>query len=115
MIGDPGETDSNLLRRADPNEVIAAAAVSSSVFPRKYIFVNFRAWEFAGSDRIWAGIVTNLASAIEAEFGIVTSRLFRTTNVSKHNRRYINLNNLRYTNYKEWPNFIFIINVLICK
>ena len=47
----------------------------------RYIFVNFNAWEYAGSDTLWAGIVTNLSKSIEAEFGMVTSRLFRLLNV----------------------------------
>nr|XP_002120296.1 uncharacterized protein LOC100178218 [Ciona intestinalis] len=49
----------------------------------KYIFVNFKAWEYAGSDTLWAGIVTNLTKAIELEFGWMTSRLFRMLNVEE--------------------------------
>ena len=47
----------------------------------RFIFVHFNAWEYVGSDLLWAGIVTNLASAIEAEFGVMTSRIFRLLNV----------------------------------
>ena len=47
----------------------------------RFIFVHFNAWEYVGSDLLWAGIVTNLASAIEAKFGVVTSRIFRSLNV----------------------------------
>jgi len=49
----------------------------------KYIFVNFKAWEYAGCDTLWAGIVTNLTEAIEQEFGVVTSRLFRLLDVEE--------------------------------
>ncbi|XP_078492068.1 uncharacterized protein LOC100180590 [Ciona intestinalis] len=48
---------------------------------QRYIFVDFNAWEYAGSDTLWAGIVTNVSDAIEAEFGSVTSRLFRMLTV----------------------------------
>ena len=47
----------------------------------RFIFVDFNAWEYVGCDVLWAGIVTNLASAIEAEFGVMTSRIFRLLNV----------------------------------
>ena len=47
----------------------------------RFIFVDFNAWEYAGSDNLWAAIVTNLSRAIETEFGIVTSRLFRLITV----------------------------------
>ena len=50
-------------------------------YPCRFIFVHFNAWEFVGSDILWAGIVTNLAGAIEDEFGIMTSRIFRLLNV----------------------------------
>ena len=47
----------------------------------RFIFVHFNAWEHVGSDILWAGIVTSLASAIEAEFGVMTSRIFRLLNL----------------------------------
>ena len=47
----------------------------------RFIFVNFNAWEYAGSDTLWAGIITTLSNAIEAEFGSVTTRLFRMLKV----------------------------------
>ena len=47
----------------------------------RFIFVHFNAWEYVGSDILWAGIVTNLSRAIEAEFGVMTSRIFRLLNV----------------------------------
>ncbi|CAK8684873.1 unnamed protein product [Clavelina lepadiformis] len=49
---------------------------------RRYIFVHFNAWEYAGCDTLWAGIVTNLADSVENEFGKLTARLFRTINLS---------------------------------
>ncbi|CAK8684892.1 unnamed protein product [Clavelina lepadiformis] len=49
---------------------------------RRYIFVHFNAWEYAGCDTLWAGVVTNLADSVENEFGKITARLFRTINLS---------------------------------
>ena len=46
-----------------------------------FIFLHYNAWEYVGSDILWADIVANLASAIEAEFGVMTSRIFRLLNV----------------------------------
>ena len=47
----------------------------------RFIFVHYNAWKYVGSDVLWAGIVTNLASAIETEFGVMTSRIFCLLNV----------------------------------
>ena len=29
-------------------------------FEREYVFVDFNAWQFAGSDQLWAGLIRNL-------------------------------------------------------
>ena len=44
----------------------------------RFIFVNYNAWLFAGSDFLWAGIITALVEKVEEEFGIFTTRLFRS-------------------------------------
>jgi len=49
---------------------------------RRFIFVNFKAWEYVGSDTLWAGIITNLSDVIEAHFGVVLCRLFRTISLA---------------------------------
>ena len=49
-------------------------------FPR-FIFVNYNAWQYAGCEVLWAGIVKALAEKVEAEFGIFTTRLFRSINL----------------------------------
>nr|CAB3262168.1 uncharacterized protein LOC100178218 [Phallusia mammillata] len=66
----------------DPQE-LAGQGSQTCLLKTKYIFVNFKAWEYAGSDTLWAGIVTNLTQAIEAEFGVVTSRLFRMLDIEE--------------------------------
>ena len=50
---------------------------SFSIFCR-YIFVNYNAWQYAGCDVLWAGIVKALANEVEKEFGTLTTRLFRS-------------------------------------
>ncbi|XP_077980273.1 NTPase KAP family P-loop domain-containing protein 1-like [Glandiceps talaboti] len=42
-----------------------------------FVFVNFEAWQFAGCDKLWAGIVTNLVSRVERYAGYWKTRFFR--------------------------------------
>jgi len=66
---------------------------------RRFIYVDFKAWEYVGSDNLWAGIITNLTDEIEANFGVVFSRLFRTITLTtcqriqptKQNTLFVNL------------------------
>ncbi|XP_053330178.1 NTPase KAP family P-loop domain-containing protein 1-like [Spea bombifrons] len=43
----------------------------------RYVFIRFSAWEFAGSDQLWAGLVTTLCDGIEGCFGLVPISLYR--------------------------------------
>lgn len=47
--------------------------------------MNYNAWACAGSDNLWAGIITALTVAVEAEFGAITARLFRMLEVESVN------------------------------
>ncbi|KAM4642285.1 NTPase KAP family P-loop domain-containing protein 1 [Discoglossus pictus] len=42
----------------------------------EFIFVNFSAWQYAGSDRLWAGLVTTLCDRMRRHFGILTLSIF---------------------------------------
>ncbi|XP_071980305.1 NTPase KAP family P-loop domain-containing protein 1 [Engystomops pustulosus] len=42
----------------------------------EFIFVHFSAWQYAGSDRLWAGLVTTLCDEMRRHFGILTLSLF---------------------------------------
>ena len=44
----------------------------------KFIFVNYNTWHFADCDQLWVGIVKAFAEKIEDEFGVFTTRLFRS-------------------------------------
>ena len=44
----------------------------------RFIFVNYHAWNFAGCDFLWAGIVKALVKEIEKEFGASLTRWFRS-------------------------------------
>lgn len=82
IVEDPGESVKKILKYIKPgNERLAMTVSDAPVYPRKYIFVNFRAWEYAGSDTLWAAIVTKITDAIEAEFGTITARMFRMLKV----------------------------------
>ncbi|XP_069842961.1 NTPase KAP family P-loop domain-containing protein 1 [Dendropsophus ebraccatus] len=42
----------------------------------QFIFVHFSAWQYAGSDRLWAGLVTTLCEEIRHHFGVLALCLF---------------------------------------
>ena len=44
----------------------------------RFLFVNYNAWHYVGCDVLWAGIAKALAEKVEEEFGVFTTRLFRS-------------------------------------
>ena len=44
----------------------------------RFIYVNYNAWHYTGCDTLWAGIIIALAEKIEQEFGVFTTRVFRS-------------------------------------
>ena len=53
----------------------------------RFIYVNYNAWQYAGCDTLWAGIVTALAKKIEQEFSVFTTRVFRSLSLDVIERR----------------------------
>ncbi|XP_063060754.1 NTPase KAP family P-loop domain-containing protein 1-like [Engraulis encrasicolus] len=45
----------------------------------RWIFVQFSAWHYAGSDKLWAGLVIRLFKAIQKDFGEMPLSLYRST------------------------------------
>ncbi|KAL0972871.1 hypothetical protein UPYG_G00195870 [Umbra pygmaea] len=45
----------------------------------RWMFVRFSAWHFAGSDKLWAGLVIRLFKAIQEDFGELPLGLYRAT------------------------------------
>ncbi|KAF7242238.1 NTPase KAP family P-loop domain-containing protein 1 [Varanus komodoensis] len=43
----------------------------------RHIFIRFSAWEYAGSDQLWAGLITALCDGIEGHFGLVPVSVYR--------------------------------------
>ncbi|XP_018417003.1 PREDICTED: NTPase KAP family P-loop domain-containing protein 1-like [Nanorana parkeri] len=43
----------------------------------RFIFIRFSAWEYAGSDHLWAGLVTTLCDGIENYFGLAPMSVYR--------------------------------------
>eukprot|EP00079_Xenopus_tropicalis_P037870 XP_017951641.1 PREDICTED: uncharacterized protein LOC100144969 isoform X2 [Xenopus tropicalis] len=43
----------------------------------QYVFIRFSAWEYAGSDQLWAGLVTTLCDGIEHFFGLAPISVYR--------------------------------------
>nr|XP_008119736.1 PREDICTED: NTPase KAP family P-loop domain-containing protein 1 isoform X2 [Anolis carolinensis] len=44
----------------------------------QHVFIHFSAWEYAGSDQLWAGLITALCDGIENHFGLVPMSVYRT-------------------------------------
>ena len=53
----------------------------------RFIFVNYNAWHFAGCEFLWAGIIKALAEKVEEEFGVLTTRLFRSISLKTEPER----------------------------
>ncbi|XP_067413429.1 NTPase KAP family P-loop domain-containing protein 1-like isoform X2 [Emydura macquarii macquarii] len=44
----------------------------------QHLFIHFSAWEYAGSDQLWAGLITTLCDGIESHFGLLPMSIYRT-------------------------------------
>ncbi|NWS50924.1 NKPD1 protein, partial [Probosciger aterrimus] len=42
----------------------------------EFIFIRFSAWQFAGCDRLWAGLVTTLCASVRRHFGALPLSVF---------------------------------------
>ena len=51
---------------------------------RKFIFVKFSAWQYSGSDILWAAIITSIMGEVEQKIGMIATRLFRTLTVEEY-------------------------------
>uniref|UniRef100_UPI00358ED1B4 NTPase KAP family P-loop domain-containing protein 1-like n=1 Tax=Myxine glutinosa TaxID=7769 RepID=UPI00358ED1B4 len=49
----------------------------------RFIFVPYNAWEFAGSDRLWAGMVTTLCAHVRNSFRPLPTSIYRALGKSK--------------------------------
>ncbi|XP_043917957.1 NTPase KAP family P-loop domain-containing protein 1-like [Protopterus annectens] len=45
----------------------------------RFIFIPFSAWQYAGSDILWAGLITTIFDAIKHEFGALPICVYRAT------------------------------------
>uniref|UniRef100_A0A8C3T2R9 KAP NTPase domain-containing protein n=1 Tax=Chelydra serpentina TaxID=8475 RepID=A0A8C3T2R9_CHESE len=43
----------------------------------QHVFIHFSAWEYAGSDHLWAGLITTLCDGIERHFGLLPMSIYR--------------------------------------
>uniref|UniRef100_A0A674IPC3 KAP NTPase domain-containing protein n=1 Tax=Terrapene triunguis TaxID=2587831 RepID=A0A674IPC3_9SAUR len=43
----------------------------------QHVFIHFSAWEYAGSDQLWAGLITTLCDGIERHFGLLPMSIYR--------------------------------------
>ncbi|NXY90344.1 NKPD1 protein, partial [Alcedo cyanopectus] len=47
----------------------------------KFLFIRFSAWEYAGCDKLWAGLVTTLCQSIRRHFGALLLSVFHVVGV----------------------------------
>ncbi|XP_067316892.1 NTPase KAP family P-loop domain-containing protein 1-like [Anolis sagrei] len=81
------------------------------------IFIHFSAWEYAGTDHIWAGLMTTLCDRIEKHFGRVPMSVYRTvgrkddnTTESNTNRKWISK---KYLGLPLWVATFLICGVAV--
>ncbi|XP_062915902.1 NTPase KAP family P-loop domain-containing protein 1 [Mobula hypostoma] len=43
----------------------------------RFIFVQFSAWQFAGNEKLWAGLITTLCDDIKNQFGFIPTSIVR--------------------------------------
>ncbi|XP_041035333.1 NTPase KAP family P-loop domain-containing protein 1 isoform X2 [Carcharodon carcharias] len=43
----------------------------------RFIFIQFSAWQFAGSEKLWAGLITTLCDSIKDQFGCIPTSIVR--------------------------------------
>ncbi|KAM8952805.1 NTPase KAP family P-loop domain-containing protein 1-like [Pelodytes ibericus] len=60
----------------------------------RYVFIRFSAWEYAGSDHLWAGLVTTLCDGVENYFGLAPISVYRA--VARKTKI------IDYPHQKEW-------------
>ncbi|XP_075690532.1 NTPase KAP family P-loop domain-containing protein 1 [Rhinoderma darwinii] len=74
----------------------------------QFIFVHFSAWQYAGSDRLWAGLVTTLCQEIRRHFGVIALSIFNVLgSIPKRNLE---------SDVKEWAfrkTFFILLTVTI--
>uniref|UniRef100_H3AI06 NTPase, KAP family P-loop domain containing 1 n=1 Tax=Latimeria chalumnae TaxID=7897 RepID=H3AI06_LATCH len=44
----------------------------------RYVFMRFNAWHYAGSDKLWVGLITTLCDEIQRGFGALPLSIYRT-------------------------------------
>ncbi|XP_074872685.1 NTPase KAP family P-loop domain-containing protein 1-like isoform X2 [Carettochelys insculpta] len=82
----------------------------------EHLFIHFSAWEYAGCNQLWAGLITTLCDHIENHFGILPVSIYRALsrkcNIIKmpEDREWVNK---KYFCLPLWAAVIFVIGVAI--
>ncbi|KAJ8400017.1 hypothetical protein AAFF_G00400560 [Aldrovandia affinis] len=82
----------------------------------RYIFVQFSAWHFAGSDMLWAGLVMRLCEGLQESFGVLLLPLYRVAQYTEEE-----VKKVIEDSEKEWrskkiccfPLWLLIVGVLL--
>ena len=54
----------------------------------RFLFVNYNAWHYIGCEYLWAGIAKALVEKVEEEFGVFTTRIYRSLPLESPYRGY---------------------------
>uniref|UniRef100_A0A3B3X7P7 Uncharacterized protein n=1 Tax=Poecilia mexicana TaxID=48701 RepID=A0A3B3X7P7_9TELE len=76
----------------------------------RFLYVNFSAWHFAGSDMLWAGIAIRLFHAMQVNFGKLQLAFYRVTQYDEEDEVKDTLDNWTYKMVLGCP----LWSVLVC-
>ncbi|XP_023187972.1 NTPase KAP family P-loop domain-containing protein 1-like isoform X2 [Xiphophorus maculatus] len=84
----------------------------------RFLYVNFSAWHFAGSDMLWAGIAIRLFSAMQMNFGKLQLALYRVTQYDeedelKEKEVKDSINNWAYKIILGYPLWFVFVGIIV--
>ncbi|XP_051900275.1 NTPase KAP family P-loop domain-containing protein 1 [Pristis pectinata] len=86
----------------------------------RFIFIQFSAWQFAGSDKLWAGLITTLCDDIKNQFGCIPTSIVRalghqdTVQRTNSNSEWVSKTILGIPVWLIFTSLLFLAIVLAC-
>ncbi|XP_063794638.1 NTPase KAP family P-loop domain-containing protein 1-like [Pseudophryne corroboree] len=78
----------------------------------QFIFVHFSAWQYAGSDRLWAGLVITLCEEIRRHFGVLPLSVFNVLGSAPKRNLDSDLDNKEWT-FKKTFCIILVVTIVL--
>uniref|UniRef100_A0A3B5KWM1 NTPase, KAP family P-loop domain containing 1 n=1 Tax=Xiphophorus couchianus TaxID=32473 RepID=A0A3B5KWM1_9TELE len=83
----------------------------------RFLYVNFSAWHFAGSDMLWAGIAIRLFNAMQMNFGKLQLSLYRVTQYDEEDelkeKVKDSINNWAYKIILGYPLWFVFVGIIV--